>query len=162
MRWLPHVYAGIHCTPPLSDSRDFTYSGWDVCAWKITSHAEIISIAFRGYVNVTFNCINFLLIISKDYALLSWHPSLNLLYSSVKWLLVQCHILEQLFFSHTSAKEMFRNSQLFWEIAGEKSFMCFGLQFIKFLSEQKFLILFFGGFRGIYHFKAHWGSLPLW
>lgn len=86
---------------------------------------EIISIAFRGYVNLAFICINFLLMMSKDCALLSWHSSLNLLYSSVKWLLVKCHILEQLFFSRTSAKEMFRNSQLFWGIAGEKYFMWF-------------------------------------
>lgn len=102
---MPHVSAGIYCTPLLFYSGNFTYSGWKVCAWKITSHVEIISIAFRGYVNLIFICINFQLMMFKEYALLSWRSSLNLLYSCVKRLLVQCHLLEQLFFSHTSAKK---------------------------------------------------------
>lgn len=71
MEYLPNMYAGIYCTPSLSNSGGFTYSGWEVCAWKITSHVEIISIAFRGYVNLIFICINFLLIMSKDCGLIS-------------------------------------------------------------------------------------------
>lgn len=122
----------------LSLYKDVTHSACLVCAWKSTSHVEIISTTFRAYVNLIFICINFLLLMYKVCALFSWHSSLNLLNNSVSnCLLVQCHILEQLFFSHTGAKETFRSSQLFWKVSIEKYFFCFGLWLIKFLSEQK-------------------------
>lgn len=66
-----------------TDSKDFTYSDCLVYAWKSTSHVETISITFRAYVNLIFICINFLLMMYTDCALLSWHSSLNLLYNSV-------------------------------------------------------------------------------